>query len=412
MKINKMIAFALACTLAAGAAHSLMPVCASASHFEREIYGNEIDRNEVNKAKAEALKRAEIPKEYTEFSCKAYREYDNVFYDLIWEKKYGIISVGYYKGLIYGYSANAREDYSKPSFVTNTQAEQEKIAYEHICRLNPDMRGKFELVRQSDYYTLSRWAEYRIYRVENGLAAYNSGGIIIDRSSGELIEFFLDDWYMGVDFPDGENALTMEQALGIYSENANVTVKYELYYNSEYDPDSRTLALYPYILPVYRIRSNSPRIDGVTGEPSAYEDDRRQADTCELCSWGKYGNEDIIMCTGGYEGGEITDIDEDDIALYEKSHDSGKFITAKKAGEILKGDGVIVFDGSLSLKDEKITYDRDGNGAVRALRYVEYEYAPKNEPRDKISLWAELDAFSGEITAFGKKYYYNDRFTI
>ncbi len=409
MKINKIIAFALACILAAGVFEML-----SAEYgMENTVYAKaeEItpDKTQVGKIKAEVLKRADIPKEYTKFSCKAAKEYDNTFYNLIWERKYYKITVGYYNGLIYGYYKNTYDEDSKPAFASNTEAEQEKIAYEHICRLNPDMRGKFDLVRQNDYYDLSRWAEYRIYRVENGITVDNIGYILIDRNSGELLRFYLNEWWQDAKFPDTKNMLTGEEACGIYAQNADVTGEYKLFYDTGYDSDSGTLALYPYVLPVYEIYLRGDlTIDGFTGERSSYDDDRWQSDTCRLYSWGTY-SEPIIIYDDFDDGGEITDIDEEDIAFYEATHDSSKYITAKKAEEILKADGVIVFDNKLKLKEEKVTYDRDGNAAVRALRYVEFEYDPKDEPKDKISLWAELDAFSGKIVSFGKKYYYNEK---
>ncbi|MDE7295536.1 MAG: hypothetical protein K2N72_14020 [Oscillospiraceae bacterium] len=411
MKINKIIAFALACTLAAGSFEMLLAAHGEGNAVYARAERVAVEKSEAKKIKAEVLKRAEIPEGYTQFSCEAAEENGNIFYNLIWKKKYSWISVGYHNGLIYGYSTYSDYDSSKPSFAPNTEAEQEKIAYEHICRLNPDMRGKFELVRQNDYYDLSRWTEYRIYRVEKGISVDNSGRIIIDRSNGELIDFYLNEWYQGATFPDTKNILTMDEARGIYSENAYVNVKYELFYNGKYDPDSRTTALYPYVLPVYTIKNSKSEIDALTGETSSYSGDLRQTDTCWLYSWGRYGDaDDVETCRGlGADDGEITDIDEYDIALYEATHDSSKYMTAKKAEEILAADGVIVFDGRLALKEEKITYGRDNNAAVRALRYVEFEYDPKEEPRDKISLWAELDAFSGEIAAFGKKYYYNEK---
>lgn len=410
MKRNRIIAFALACTLAAGSFEMLLAAHGEGNAVYARAEQVAVEKSEAEKIRAEVLKRAEIPEGYTQFSCEAAEEYGNTFYELKWTRKnYGRISAAYYNGLIYGYATDSFVDYSKPSFVKNTEAEQEKIAYEHICRLNPDMRGKFELERETDYYDLDSRVEYSIYRVENGLGVDNSGLIRIDRNSGELIDFYLNSWYMDADFPDTKNMLTRKEAFGIYAESADITGEYKLYYNYSYDNSSRTYSLDPYVLPVYEMKiGGSSRIDGVTGEPSSYDNDIWETDLGRLYSWGKYSG-GISICGGLGDESEITDINKEDIELYEKNHNSGSYMTAEKAEEILRADNVIIFDDKLALKEDRITYDRDGNAAVRALRYVAFEYDPKDKPRDKIFLWAELDALSGEIVSFGKKYYYNEK---
>lgn len=411
MRFRKIICFGAAFLLSVGVFEtgdiSRDNFCVHAAE-EEENPGKE----NLPKVIADIRRRVDIPagaKDY-EWESELWRE--NISYSITWKdpKNREELTVYYWNGLIYGYKDTSV--YSlKPTLVKLRPEEQEELARAYIYKLNPNLKGDIVLERVSDYYRLWGNVTFNITRREQGLdVADNCGTITINRDSGELRSLTLTEWWAGAEFADSKKALTRDEIYDIYTSRFPQTAEYELYSSYKYDSEKDVRTYKIFTLPLYKSsnieNSGENVLDAFSGEYTDYYKDIKEISYSEPYDWDYLFN----MCGGG--GPEdydiITEATGGEKEAFNASKEGQERISGERALEIVKDDGFIKLDSSLSLVKDELKYDRDEKNDVRLLRCLKFERKAKHNRADSVYLTVYLDAYTGKIIKLDKSYDYGE----
>lgn len=393
-----------------------------------DVFAQSSDTSES--AEAAALKEAvavvknriSVPKEFDKFEYDSHTEYGTTFYEFTWRREKmgedgnlrtdGKIIAEYYNGFISYYYNSSNENYSdKPSFPKLTSDEQERMAREHIYRLNPDLKGGLVLNRYSDKQNIgARSVSFSIDREENGIEFTSNGGdITIDRDTGALIEFEL-KWWSDAVIPDASKRLSIKQVSDIYASRKPLDIRYSLFTESEYDSKKKEYVYTDRIIPVYYPTvSGEELIDAITGNYTSYYKDREKYSYTSAYSWNESSENDFVDAGEGvddYGSVDIDDFSDAEKAAFEREN---KYISNEKALKIIKENKYIVFDDKLVLSSSKLYGYTDEKGERQLCKYLEYEYTTDDKTKDSIYLSVRMDALSGRIIGFGKNYSYGEK---
>lgn len=424
MKMRKrQIIYALtAAVMAMGTLPALAMTAAADSTTENA--GESAETAAMRAALTDVKKRVKIPEKYDKFDYKTETEYETTYYRFIWytgelkwngEAPYdeGIV-VEYYNGFISSYELFEEDsESSKPSFSKLTPEQQAAYAKKYFYMLNPDIKGNVVINRGSREKDLfNKDVTFYIDRVESGIDMPGNGGkIVIDRDTGALRYFELDWWSEAV-LPEASERLSVSEVSEIYASRKPLTAYYNMYYRYDKDEEDNTVSV-PYVLAVYRPTvSGENEIDAITGKYTEYYADRKKYSYTSAYTWGSsnYGGGGEVVCGEGSEGdgdviddNEPTPLSEAELAALEKEN---SYISYEQALKIIKEDEFIVFDKHLVPSANYISSYYDENRNEQLCRQLKFEYTTDDKAKDDIYLSVTLDAYSGKIISFGKRYDY------
>lgn len=420
MKKRRILSALLAAVIAAGTL-SAMPVSADSTAAENAGEASEsAETAAMRNALLEVKKRVNIPAEYDKFDCKTETKYEITYYRFIWYKgelnwrgeepqEEGIV-IEYYNGFISSYELFAK-DYSsgKASFSKLTAGQQEAYAKKYFYMLNPDIKGNAVITRGSRKNSLFNMdVTFYADRVENGINMPKNGGkIVVDRDTGALKYFELDWWSEAV-IPDASKRLSVSEVSDIYASRKPLEAYYGLYYRNEKDGEGKRISV-PYVLAVYRPTvSGENEIDAITGKYTEYYADREKYSHTSAYTWGsgKYGDDDMVEAGEGYAEDDVIDdpsLSSAEIAALEKEN---SYISYEQALKIIKEDEFIVFDEQLVSSRNYLDSYTDEKGDEQVCRYLKFEYTTEDKTKDDIFLGVTLDANSGKIISYSKRYEY------
>lgn len=415
MKFWKFIAAALALSLSA----AVLPAnTAYAADTEKTESAETIA---MRNAIADVKKRVNIGDGFDEFDYDTSTRYDTTYYRFIWSKtvvedgKEGTgeeITVEYYNGFISGYEYYNRDrNYRKPAFSKLTPEEQTAYAKKHFYRLNPDIKGNVVFRRSSSDYSLkTNTARYNIIREENGISlGKNSGFIIIDKDTGDLVEFGL-DWWNDAVIPDARGRLSVEEVSDIYASRKPLEAEYKLFRKYEYDKETDSEVSVLYTIPVYTPSvSGENEIDAFTGEYTSMYDDKERLSYTSAYTWGRTDSDDAIYAGEGTAGDG--DSIEESLSDAEKKavEQENEYLSYEEALKIIKEDEFIVFNDELVLVYNRIEHSTNENGEKVTERALYFKYTTDDETRDNIYLDVYIDAYTGRIIYFSKDYKYGEK---
>lgn len=417
MKFRKFIAAALALSLSA----AVMP--ANLTSPANTAYAADTEKTEsaeaiaMRNAIADVKKRVNIPSDFDEFDYDTNTRYDTTYYRFIWTRTNDEggtdeeITVEYFNGFINGYEYyNCDRNYRKPAFSKLTPEEQTAYAKKHFYRLNPDIKGNVVFRRSSPDYSLKGSnAEYSILREENGISlGKNSGYIIIDKDTGDLVEFSL-DWWNDAVIPDAEGRLSVEEVSDIYASRKPLEAEYKLFRKYEYDKETDREVSVLYTLPVYTPSVNGENeIDAFTGEYTSMYDDRERLSYTSAYTWGRTGGDAFAAGEGLAGDGDSI---EEPLSDAEKKavEQENEYISYEEALKIIKDDEFIVFNDELVLVYNRIKHFTDENGEKVTERELYFKYTTDDKTCDNIYLDVYMDAYTGRITYFSKDYEYGEK---
>lgn len=419
MRKRQIISALTAAVMAMGTLPALAMSAAADSTTENA--GESAETAAMRAALTDVKKRVKIPEKYDKFDYKTETEYETTYYRFIWytgelkwngEAPYdeGIV-VEYYNGFISSYELYEDEDRSsKPSFSKLTPEQQAAYAKKYFYMLNPDIRGNVIIKRGGKEKDLfSKAVTFYVDRKEGGIDMPGNGGkIVVDRDTGALKYFEL-EWWSDAVIPEASERLSVSEVSDIYASRKPLEAYYDLYYKYEEDGEGANVRV-PCVLAVYRPTvSGENEIDAITGKYTEYYADREKYSHTDAYTWGSgnYGSEDAVECgEGSEEGDEIDDepsLSEAELAALEKENG---YISYEQALKIIKEDEFIVFDRQLVPSSNYISSYYDDNGDKQSCRRLEFDYSTDDETKDDIYLDVTLDAYSGKIISFAKRYVY------
>lgn len=348
----------------------------------------------VKKAAADIKKRIKIPKSLNKFSYETRTYRNKTMYRLRWySEDKEEITVDYRNGFIsscrYNIGNTAPEQKN-----SKTLSEKALLRYarKHINAINPTLEGNMILTEDTSYTSESQ-IKFSISRTENNIpvATGNSGFIILDTKTGELIRHDI-DWWNDIEFPDAENILSEEEISAIYAENRGIREYYELFSKTYHDDKTDREITEYYTLPIY---SNENIVmtcfDASTGKEADYQNRNYTEDYFEnYPSDEEYdGYHDID--TPGYYDEDMTDyFSEDKLKQLEKEN---RFISSEAALRIVRADKYLDFGSNAQLYDKKLYTYTDPSGIER------YAYKLLYSSED-ISSELHIDAVSGNILSY------------
>ncbi|MGN0638779.1 MAG: YcdB/YcdC domain-containing protein [Huintestinicola sp.] len=373
---------------------------------------------------SEVKKRIDIPKELTKFDYETETSYDTTYYKLVWysekENSYGemytdkSVTVEYFNGFIsaYSYVDKNRPSSSSLSFAKLTPEEQDKYVRKYLKMLNPELKGNIVIERDSAKLSLDqKEVRYSFSREESGIEFNgNSGSMCIDRDTGELLGYEL-TWWNDAECPDASKRLSEQKVMDIYASRKPLGVRYSLFNDPEYDEETKKWIYNKYILPVYYPTVDGENeIDAITGKYTAYYDDKKKYSYTDAYSWDSYDEYDYepdVWAGEGVDGeGEVLeDFSEAELEALEKEN---KYISAEQALKIIKDNKYINFNKELILSTSYLDSYTDDKGELKHTKDFIYEYTTEDETKDSIYLRVTMDAFSGDIISFYKRYDYGE----
>lgn len=419
MRKRQIISALTATVMAMGTLPALAMTAAADSTTENA--GESAETAAMRAALTDVKKRVKIPEKYDKFDYKTETRYETTFYRFIWytgelkwngevPREEGIV-VEYYNGFISSYELfEENSESSKPSFSKLTPEQQEAYAKKYFYMLNPDIKGNVVINRGSREKDLfSKDVTFYIDRVESGIDMPGNGGkIVVDRDTGALRYFELDWWSEAV-LPQASERLSVSEVSDIYASRKPLTAYYDMYYRYDKDEQGNTVSV-PYVLAVYRPTvSGENEIDAITGKFTEYYADREKYSYTSAYTWGSsnYGDEDAVECGEGSSGSDVIDdepsLSEAELAALEKENG---YISYEQALKIIKEDEFIVFDKQLVPSSNYISSYFDENRNEQPCRKLQFEYTTDDKAKDDIHLSVTLDAYSGKIISFGKRYVY------
>lgn len=228
--------------------------------------------NENSEALAAAItlakSRIDIPEELTEFTYSVSNQNLKTVFYLTWSTPrstalYKSADVTVCGDLILSYRAPT--DWSKDNsnhFAKLTGDQLYKKAKAQLKKIDPSIYNILSIDRDSLNISLygSR-ASFSVVRTRNGIPVQNdSGRIVIDKDTGELISFNL-NWHQNASFQNAKNAISEDKAKEAYADMIGLYPQYE------FDYDYETGILTPTI--VYR-QSDYGEINAFTGKKSDF----------------------------------------------------------------------------------------------------------------------------------------------
>lgn len=429
MKFRRIISAALGVMLALSAVPCVPAFSADNTSAKTE---ESAETAAMRNALTEVKKRVTVPKQLDKFAYETNTKYSTTYYRFLWyrvdeTKEYrnyssydvehlmnesvGYLTVEYYNGFIsyFNYWLDDTDSANKPSFSKLTAKEQDDLAKKYLYQLNPDLKGNPAIERRSSEMSLfGNKVKYDISRKENGIGlSQNYGSVIIDRDTGELLEYSL-KWWNDAMFPDASKKLSVKEVSDIYASRKPLEAYYDLFAKYEYNEETDKRTYTPYVLAVYEPTvSGENEIDAITGKYTALYDDREKFSYTDAYSWG-YGESDSVSA---YAGSEDDGDDEPSLSEAEKEalEKENKFLSYEEALKIIKADEYIVFNKELVLERSYISSYTDDYGEARPSRCLEFEFTTADETKDCIYLDVTLDAYSGKIIYFYKSYSYGDK---
>lgn len=422
MRKRQIISALTAAVMAMGTLPALAMSAAADSTTENA--GESAETAAMRAALTDVKKRVKIPEKYDKFDYKTETEYETTYYRFIWytgelkwdgeaPREEGIV-VEYYNGFISSYELFEEGNSSgKPSFSKLTAEQQEAYAKKYFYMLNPDIKGNAVIKRVGKEKDLfSKDVTFYIHRVESGInMPRNNGEIVVDRDTGALKYFEL-DWWSDAVLPEASERLSVSEVSDIYASRKPLTAYYDMYYRYDKDEEDNTVSV-PYVLAVYRPTvSGENEIDAITGKYTEYYADREKYSYTSAYTWGSdhYGDDSEVHAGEGSEGdGDVIDdydepsLSEAELAALEKENG---YISYEQSLKKIKEDEFIVFDKQLVPSSNYISSYYDDNGNKQPCRRLEFEYTTDDKAKDDIYLSVTLDAYSGKIIYFGKRYVY------
>lgn len=222
-------------------------------------------------------KRITVPSQISEFEYNVSEQYGNEGFYFTWTtpddaETYERVDVTIVQNIIasYTYTSYSKDENSSgsPSFAKLSNETLIKKAEEYSAQLNPDIEASDFVVGSVGLYNNQALVSFG--RTVNGVdVPDNSGNIVLDKDTGELISYTLSGWYYdGTSFTSPKSALSRSDAWAKYTEYTTLTPSYRIVSTwnektEEYD-QSPVLIYTP---------SYAGDIDAVTGKQSAMWDD-------------------------------------------------------------------------------------------------------------------------------------------
>lgn len=427
MKFKRLISAALSVLLAVSAVPCVTVFSEESSSQTEENAETAAMRNAIQDVKS----RADIPQELDKFIYETKTEYETTYYNFAWFRvddtrydssdyegrgvdyalDYAVeyVTVEYYNGFIgwYEYRKYDGDSGVKPSFSKLTAAQQDDMAKKQLYRLNPDLKGNPVIERTSDKMDLfDKTVEYNISRKESGVDFIsNYGSISIDRDTGKLLKYSL-KWWSNAALPDASKRLSVSEVSDIYASRKPLKAYYDIFTEYWYNKKTGERTYVPYVLAVYEPTvSGENEIDAITGKYTALYDDKKKFSYTDAYRWNYGGGEEVS--SGAPPAGDDEEyessLSDSELAALEKEN---KYMSYEEALKIIKADEYIVFNKELVLKSNTISSYTDDRGDAHPSRELSFEFTSADETKDNIYLDVTLDAYSGKIISFTKRYRY------
>lgn len=421
--MSAVIAFS-AFSQAVPAVSGIIPVTVASAAEEASSKETE----DLKKAITEVKKRINIPKELDQFKYDTNVRYGTNFYTLKWYKETTekrpsgaeytreteSITVSFFNGYIsrYYHARSDQPDYGKPMFAKLTPEKQQEFAEKYLTKLNPGFKGNAVFKREtSDQSLTERTVSFYISREENGIpVSDNRGRIVIDRDTGELVEYSL-KWWSDADIPAPKDILSVEKVSEIYKERKGLKAYYNIFRVGEYDKETGEYKYNVFASPVYvPVNYGQNEIDAFTGKYTAIYDDKKKYSYTDAYDWSGYIYSDgEVMEEAEYEYCD-EEAAYDDVELNEAEikalETENSYISYENMLKIIKDDPFIVFNDKLILSSKRLSTSTDYNGNVKNEWVMSFRYSTSKDTEDSISLSVRADAVTGEIITFSKSYSY------
>lgn len=415
--MKKTIAKTAALIMAAMLAGSVMPAAVYAD------YGVTATSDQSEKAMKEALtivkKRITVPDELSEFNYNTYENYGTKVFNFQWytpddAKEYKSLEVSIVGDIITNYDFYTGKRYTNTlSFAKLSDAEILAKAEEHLKKLDPTAAGKIK--SEISYIDLhSNTASVNFQRYENGVEVKdNSGRIVIDKDTGELINFSL-MWMDNAKFSDPKTAKTEAEIKEAYKSLCNLTPYYKI--TTDWATKQVTTRI------VYE-PDMTAEIDAYTGKASTIWEDMRNAEGTRL-SYVMYANtaagaaydEEAAMAEDGgvvFTEAELKKIQQDE-----------NLLTKEQVFELLKKDKFAALTDDFAISSYSISSGKtpellinNEKGTASPIKdkekenfYISATFKVKDNLKNSYkgykSVYVNLDAETGEILYLSK--YSND----
>lgn len=408
-----------ALVMAAVISASAMPINTGITAYAAVSAASSAETEGLKAAISDVKKLIEIPSALKEFDYETKTSYGMTFYKLKWYREKTVqrdngttyktvpesITVEYHGGMLTDYYYYNEKDsgYTTPSFAKLSSDEQQQYAEKYLKQLVPNLKGNAVIERSTSNYSLTyKNVTYNINRIENGISVKrNHGQITIDRDTGKLISFKL-NWWNDAQLPDSSKKLSVSEVSEIFKQRKGLKAYYSMFSKRNYDSKTGTYTNEKFILPVYAPKNDGENeIDALTGEFTSIYNDMKKYSYTDAYTWdtgdgGGYmeeGEEDV--CDEDFSEAELSAIDKE-----------SSYISAKKALEIIKSDGIIKFNDGLIQKSRSLTQYENTKGETKAALLFSYTYTTSDKTKDSVYLNVLMDAETGEIIQFSKTYAY------
>ncbi|MBQ5316026.1 MAG: S-layer homology domain-containing protein [Oscillospiraceae bacterium] len=364
--------------------------------------------------------RVSIPSDLDKFKYDTDTKYGVTYYSLTWYKERTVkyswgtdtetvksVTVRCHKDIIIYVNVRDNERKDRTGFAKLTDTQAESRAAKYVREIYPGLKGEPVLERVRSTSALrSSDITYNITRPVSGIEFCENGGrITIDKDTGALVKYEL-VWWNDALFPDASKRLSEEAVSEIYRSRKPLKASYRLFtkyeYNRETEEDERTV----FVLPVYTPSvSGENEIDAITGEYTALYDDKEKYSYTDAYEWEEY---DLVEEVTEEAMEEEADVDNMALSPAELAAvaDESKYLSYEKCLEQIKKDPFIVFDSVLVNKSNRVGEYTDIKGEVKPLRMLRFEFSSSDEKKDSIRLDVDMDAVTGEIVRFSKRYTY------
>ncbi len=360
--------------------------------------------------------RVKIPEDLDKFNYETATEYGVTYYMLMWykesddgyERTEKSFTVTYYKGLIPSITTYDSERRDRRGFGKLTDTQAADYAKKYLYSIFPSIKGDpvIEREQSTDALTSSK-IRYRITRPISGIPFdKNSGSITIDKDTGELLNYSL-EWWNDATFPDASKRLSVERISEIYKERKPLKAQYQLFTRYHENEDG-TYSYEQFTLPVYvPTVSGENEIDAITGKYTAIYEDKKTYSYTDAYNWTSYGEEyyEEEECAEEepYYNTSNAALSAAEMAAVE---DESKYLSYEKCLEIIKADEFIVFNKELVNDSNYLSTYTDIKGEEKPLRELSFRATSSDKTKDNIYLDVEMDAVTGEIIEFSKRYSY------
>lgn len=411
---------------AAGAAALMMglsTVPAAAAAEAKSTSASTKESDALSKVILDVKSRVDIPASLDKFEYDTQTKYGTDFYTLTWYKKDKIkyswgteeetveeIKVYTFDGFIASvdhYKHDSKDRIGFPKLSADKQAEAAK---KYLYKVNPKIKGTPVIERTTDDTVHSSRVRFKVSRPISGIPFdENSGEIVIDKDTGELISMDL-RWWNAAEFPDASKRITPEKASELFKERKPLAQKYNLFTVYDYDEETGESKSRQFILPVYYPSvSGQNEIDAITGEYTKLYEDRNKYSYTDAYNWSSkfdyYDEEEVEdECAEepAYAAGSNALTDAERGAV----EDESKYKTYDALVKIIKDDPFIVWDDALVNTGSYISSYTDIKGSEQPLRVLDFSFSTQDTKKDGIRLHCEMDAVTGEIISFRKTYSY------